>query len=284
MGGKAALVRGDHWAVRVGEDGIDCYEVQQEKKTLSIKSANERDTGFLDQRGGDGEDESDSGELCSNKETQTARPIRGTLTLSGVTSRTDEEIMDFTRDWNRRYQKYNLLSTNCQKFARDLVEFLVGGSYQPPCPLPQATVGSWQCNSGHFKAKSKHIGFKVSKWSSGKVGAIWGVFGVEAEGPKVAKGLFSKHHFGNLGPFAEASLLRLEAKCVPIRVRLEPNLKSGIGLKDGQLQVNMSKDFDLISCLKYCLLKVKIGGFGFNLGSNGTGISTPLGGIGLGKF
>ena len=46
----------------------------------------------------------------------------------------------------------------------------------------------------------------------------------------------------------------------------------------------MSKDFDLISCLKYCLLKVKIGGFGFNLGSNGTGISTSLGGIGLGKF
>ena len=47
MVGKAALVRGDHWAVRVGEYGIDCYEVQQEKKTLSIKSTNEMDTGFL---------------------------------------------------------------------------------------------------------------------------------------------------------------------------------------------------------------------------------------------
>ena len=137
MGGKAALVRGDHWAVRVGEYGIDCYEVQQEKKALSIKSTSEVDRGFLDERGGVGEDGSDVGEFCSDKETQTARPIRGTLTLSGVTSRTDEEIMDFIRNWNRRYQKYNLLSTNCQKFARDLVEFLVGGSYQPPCPLPQ---------------------------------------------------------------------------------------------------------------------------------------------------
>ena len=229
----------------MGEDGFDCYEVQQEKKTLSIKSTSEADRGFLDKVGGVGADGSACGELCFDKEIQSARPIRGTLTLSGVTSRTDEEILDFTRNWNRRYQKYNLLSTNCQKFARDLVEFLIGGSYQPPCPLPQASVGSWQCNSGHFKAKSKHIGFKVSKWSSGKGGAIWGVFGVEAEGPKVAKGLFSRHHFGNLGPLAEASLFRLEAKCLPIRFRLEPNLNSGIGLKDGQLQVNLFKDFDL---------------------------------------
>ena len=73
MGGKAALVRGDHWAVRVGEYGIDCYEVQQEKKALSIKSTSEVDRGFLDERGGVGEDGSDVGEFCSDKETQTAQ-------------------------------------------------------------------------------------------------------------------------------------------------------------------------------------------------------------------
>ena len=43
MGGKAALVSGDHWAVRVGEDGLDCYEVQQEDKNISIRGRNEMD-------------------------------------------------------------------------------------------------------------------------------------------------------------------------------------------------------------------------------------------------
>jgi len=233
MGGKAALFRGDHWAVRVGEYGFDCYEVQQDKKTLSITSTKEMDTGFLDQRGRVGEDGSESGELCSDIEMQTARPIRGTLTLSGVTA-----------GRMRRYWISLVIGTEDTRSticSAPIVRSLLGTLFNfwwealaSPPALPQASVGSWQCNSGHFKAKSKHIGFKVSKWSSGKAGAIWGVFGVEAEGPKVAKGLFSRHHFGNLGPLAEASLFRLEAKCLPIRFRLEPNLNSGIGLKDGE--------------------------------------------------
>ena len=60
----------------------------------------------------------------------------------------------------------------------------------------------------------------MSKWSAGKAGVVFGVFGVEVEGPKVAKGVFTKPHFGNFGPFAEASLFRIEAKIVPLRVRL----------------------------------------------------------------
>ena len=45
--------------------------------------------------------------------------------------------------------------------------------------------------------------------------------------------------FGNFGPFAEASLFRIEAKIVPLRVRFEPNLNSGVGMKDGQGQVSL---------------------------------------------
>ena len=109
MGGKAAFIRGDHWAVRIGGNGEDCHEVNQAGKSGIIKSSKNE-------------------------------PIKGTLTLAGVTMRTDEDIHEFNKLWNKKYEKYKLLSTNCQKFARDLLEFLVGGSYQPPCPLPQASL------------------------------------------------------------------------------------------------------------------------------------------------
>ena len=115
MGGKAAFIRGDHWAVRIGVNGEDCHEVSQTGKSL-------KETGLLNIR--------------SSKN----KPIKGTLTLAGVTMRTDEDIHEFNKLWNKKYEKYKLLSTNCQKFARDLLEFLVGGSYQPPCPLPQASL------------------------------------------------------------------------------------------------------------------------------------------------
>ena len=115
MGGKAAFIRGDHWAVRIGENGEDCHEVSQTGKSL-------KQEGVLNIR--------------SSKN----KPIKGTLTLTGVTMRTDEDIHEFNKLWNKKYEKYKLLSTNCQKFARDLIEFLVGGSYQPPCPLPQASL------------------------------------------------------------------------------------------------------------------------------------------------
>ena len=98
-------------------------------------------------------------------------------------------------------------------------------------------MGSWICKNGHFEAESKSVGFRVRKRSAGKAGGIFGVFGVEVEGPKLSKGIFTKPHFGNFGPFAEASLFRMEAKIVPLRVRFEPNLNSGVGMKDGQGQV-----------------------------------------------
>ena len=63
----------------------------------------------------------------------------------------------------------------------------------------------------------------------------------------------------------EASLFRIEAKLWALRVRIEPNIHSGIGLRDGQVQV-------------------KLAGFGLSFGNYGIGVSTPLGGIGSGKF
>ena len=46
---------------------------------------------------------------------------------------------------------------------------------------------------------------------------------------------------------------------------MEPNLNTGIGVRDGNLNV-------------------KILGFGFSIGEKGAGAHTPLGGAGVGKF
>ena len=39
MGGKAAFIRGDHWAVRIGENGEDSHEVSQTGKSLKQEGA-----------------------------------------------------------------------------------------------------------------------------------------------------------------------------------------------------------------------------------------------------
>ena len=261
MGGAAVLVMGDHWAVRVGkdlQDLQDCHEIAQENKSMAVRSITSQGEELRLRKGVDGSD--------FENQNRTVKPVEGTLTLSGTTTKTDEDISVFIQQWIDRHKKYNLFGANCQKFARDLVEFLVGGSYEPPCPLPQASKAVWKCGAGHFAAKSENNGFNMSKWSTGKVGGIWHLFGIEMEGPKVARGAFPHKCWGNWGPFAEASLFRIEAKCIPLRLRLEPNLNTRFGLRDGQFQL-------------------KFAGFGISIAEwGGIGLSTPLGGVGLGRF
>lgn len=64
--------------------------------------------------------------------------------------------------------------------------------------------------------------------------------------------------------FAEASLGRAEGQVGPVGARLEPNLNTGVGVREGQFQA-------------------KALGFGLSAGK-GLGIHTPLGSFGFGKF
>ena len=130
MGGLARLVRADHWAVRVGEDAQDCVvrhrqyynclEVVQRSKRMGIWSITSQGEELFLREGVDG-----SGFENQNR---TAKDVEGTLTLSGTTTKTDEDISDFIKQWIEKNKKYNLVGSNCQTFARDLVEALVGGS------------------------------------------------------------------------------------------------------------------------------------------------------------
>ena len=39
----------------------------------------------------------------------------------GETEKTDEEIEEFNRDWERNHPNYYLTAVNCQKYARELI-------------------------------------------------------------------------------------------------------------------------------------------------------------------
>ena len=69
----------------------------------------------------------------------------------------------------------------------------------------------------------------------GKAGAQWGIFAAEAEGPMASAGAIANND--GFGAFTEASLGRAEGKVGPVRARLEPNINTGIGIKDGQFSV-----------------------------------------------
>ena len=108
-------------------------------------------------------------------------------------------------------------------------------------------------------------GYHEARATTGKAGAQWTVLGVEAEGPNAKAGANWDPTKGNAGAFADASLGRAELQILrgtPLGVvaSIEPNLNTGIGLKNGKLEV-------------------KVLGFGLTLGSNGGGFHTPLGSL-----
>jgi hypothetical protein len=239
-GWMSTAVHADHWAVWVDDN---CYEVERDTTT-----------------GGAGSNTINGNINGAAKN----RDKEGSLTLSGTTLKTDQQIEEENQRWIREHPRYDLLGANCQKYSQDMIHFLVGGSYEPPCPLPQAGMSTWlSTTAASHHAESK--GVTSSKWTSGRVGAVWRIFGFDAEGPKIARGSSVEYFYGNYGPYFEAALFRLEAKVFVFRARIELNVNSGLGFRDGQLQIKMA-------------------GLGLSMGSNGVGVSTPLGGVGLGKF
>ena len=101
--------------------------------------------------------------------------------------------------------------------------------------------------------------------TTGKVGAQWTVLGVEAEGPNAGASANWEPSKGNAGVFADAALGRAELQILRttphgVVVSIEPNLNTGIGLRDRKLEV-------------------KVLGFGLSLGTNGGGLHTPLGSL-----
>ena len=238
MGWLTGLLNAYHWAVKVDDD---IYEIERrgskKNKQNSINGSRE------------------------GKPKRESRDPNAFLLLAGATKKTDEEILEFNKNWIEKYPVYDALTDNCQTYTLDFVQFLIGGSFV--LPIPQAGDCAWADGPSCHSISTDN--FAQAKATTGKAGAQWGVLAAEAEGPMAGASAGADLKSGNLGAFAEASLGRVEGKVGPARVRLEPNVNSGIGAKDGQAQA-------------------KLLGFGLSADSKGVGISTPLGSIGFGNF
>ena len=238
LDGLAGAINAYHWAVKVDDD---IYEIERQgskkDKRNSINGSRE------------------------GRPKQECRNPDAFLLLAGATKKSDTEILEFNEEWVEEHPQYDALTDNCQTYTLDFVRFLIGGSFV--LPIPQAGDCAWANGpNAHAIDTDK---FAQAKATTGKVGAQWGVLAAEAEGPMAAASVAVDLKSGNFGAFAEASLGRAEGKVGPARARLEPNINTGIGAKDGQAQL-------------------KVLGFGGSVGTKGFGISTPLGSFGFGNF
>jgi len=119
----------------------------------------------------------------------------------------------------------------------------------------QGIQGVWQGPSA-WCVDTSDIGFAEA--TTGRVEVQDGIFNAQAEGPSArARALCGE---GGIGAFAEASLGRAEANLGPLGLRLEPNVNTGIGVQNGNVEANLL-------------------GFGFAVGQDGGRLNTPVGGL-----
>ena len=236
LGGPYGLL---HYAVKVDEEW---YESEPVENTGRINGKRNTINGSL------------NGKPRSDSERQKRK--NADLICAGATYKTSDEILAFNWEWIERNPKYGAMSYNCQKYAQDFIQFLVGGSYKMEMPLFSASAYALGPGS-HALSQD---GYSQARGTTGRVGAQFGYFGTEVEGPSGGVGV------GIDDPYVgvEASLARVEGQVGPAVVRLEPNLNTAIGVQGGQL-------------------KVKVAGFGFTI-RRGLGIHTPLGSFGFGNI
>ena len=181
------------------------------------------------------------------------------MKLITTTYKTDEEIKEFIGIWLKEHPTYHLLVTNCQKFVAELAEFLSeDGSFRLTMPAAGTTAYAVGPGAHTIGLNGTHVAVATS----GKVSA--GSFvAVEAEGPNCAAIAGNLRNSAYAGAMAKVSLFRVETQVGIARVRIEPNLDTGVGIIDGNLEV-------------------KLLGLGFSVGSNGLGLSNGLFAVNIG--
>lgn len=218
-----------HWAVQVD---TEWYEVSGASKSDSdVPNEIKRQFG-------------------SNSE-QCAVPVRGGLI--GNTKKSQQEIDEWLQWWLHQHPKYNFKTTNCQKFAKDFVDFLCDGKAK----LPMMEAGTRSIGQGPAVWAAASNGTAIAEATTGRREAQQGIAKIATEGPNAnAKALWGNEGYG---AFAHASAGRVDAGLGGVGLFIEPNISMGAGFHSGNAEV-------------------KVLGFGGKVGADGLEVSTPLGG------
>lgn len=238
LGRKTAVWPALHWAVKVGEVW---YEIEGKGAIGDPETNNTvaRNTGFAATSGTG----LDGGNLV------------------GETYKTDSEIEVFISFWLNEYPLYNVFSTNCQCFAYEFVYFLTNGvNFRLPYRLDASVLKSvlvWQTNFCYVVESGVRLARLVMGGEArGSVGHFHALYRAPyAETVTIRRGI-SLGGWCNLSPLGRAEL----NVGTLVGVHVEPNVNTGIGLRDGNVDVHLI-------------------GYGVRVGADGVEINTPVGGV-----
>lgn len=178
----------------------------------------------------------------------------------GVTRMSDADIQRWIDEWTSSNPTYYWGSDNCQRFARELIDFLTNGAHRP---LPMMDAGS---------GGNRAVG--PSAWAGAERGSAYagatvanmqghrGLLNGALDAPNAAAAALCNRE--GFGAFGEAELARVEGGFGPIRVAGHVNVNTCVGFRNQGLEV-------------------AVGGFGLKAGANGLCVSCPVLSIGVGR-
>ena len=180
--------------------------------------------------------------------------------LVGETCKSDEEIATWVDEWTASNPVYAWGSTNCQKFARELISWLTDGSHKP-LPMMDSGLGGNRAVGPRAWAGAE----KGSAYAGATVANMQGHRGLlngALDAPNAAAAaLCNKEGFG---AFGEAELGRIEGGFGPVRVAAHLNVNTALGFRNKGLEI-------------------LVAGVGFKAGANGVSASVPFLTVGIGR-
>ena len=232
LGRKSAFLNALHWAVKVGPVW---YEIAPDRKGK---------TNQIDRSYGDAA-ESGAGSLGGE--------------IVGQTSKSDGEIDRFIENWLKQNPRYYVFADNCQKFAYEFIVFLTDGvNFRLPHRFDAAlTAKGLSMKEDSFVINEG--GNAIARIGTGETRASAGYFNAMYRGPAYEAQAVAGP---GVGAWVGASPVgRAEVNLGSLGgIHLEPNLNTGLGLRDGNLDVHLA-------------------GFGVRAGADGLEVNTPLGGV-----
>jgi len=163
--------------------------------------------------------------------------------IVGVNHMSSGKILRFCQEYVQKTPRYTFHSTNCQKFAIELIKFATRNRHSRLPPVCGSTVYTYATRP------SAHAREGEGKASVGRCEARGAYFGVQADGPAAS---FSVKNGAMLD--AKAGSAGLQVLNAQVEVGLQ--LRTGMAVKNGSFELNLL-------------------GFGLKLGRN-FGVSTPF--------
>jgi len=161
-----------------------------------------------------------------------ATPLGGGLL--GRTTKSQAQINEFIREWERKNPMYKFTTTNCQKFVKDFVDFLGDGRLQVPMMMEAGMRNRGQGPTAYSAHDSEAA---LARATTGRQEGQHGLARGAAEGPSAcAHAVCGTQGFG---AFADASLGRAEAAVAGFGVHVDPNINTGLGVRHGNFEASL---------------------------------------------